>query len=103
MEWDFAFTLPYQSTDKSVQSEDNHGGIDPDTDEEKDLRKKPAKVKGKRKAPSKEAWVTHRDKYQALLVRIKLSMCRWQVWITSEAESSHGPFEQHCTWKQERE
>ncbi|KAG1819285.1 uncharacterized protein BJ212DRAFT_1298510 [Suillus subaureus] len=50
MEWDFAFTLPYQSTDESVQSEDNHGGIDPDTDEEKDLHKKPAKVKGKRKA-----------------------------------------------------
>lgn len=75
MEWDFAFTLPYQSTDESVQSEDNHGGIDPDTDEEKDLRKKPAKVKGKRKAPSKEAWVTHRDKYRALMVRIKLSMC----------------------------
>ncbi|KAG0693415.1 hypothetical protein DFH29DRAFT_1007306 [Suillus ampliporus] len=45
MEWDFAFTFPYQSTDESVQSEDDHGGIDPDTDEEKDLRKKPAKVK----------------------------------------------------------
>ncbi|KAG1735305.1 uncharacterized protein EDB91DRAFT_1083758 [Suillus paluster] len=41
-EWDFAFTLPYQSSDESMQSgDDDRGGIDPDTEEEKDVRKKP--------------------------------------------------------------
>jgi hypothetical protein len=47
------------------------GGIDPDTEEEKDVRKKPdvkSNLKGKRKVPSKEAWVTHCERYRALLV-----------------------------------
>ncbi|KAG2130248.1 hypothetical protein DEU56DRAFT_914878 [Suillus clintonianus] len=70
-EWDFAFTLPYQSSDESVQSGDNdRGGIDPETEEDKDVQKKPdtkSNLKGKQKAPSKEAWVTHREKYRALL------------------------------------
>ncbi|KAG1841926.1 hypothetical protein DFJ58DRAFT_856154 [Suillus subalutaceus] len=66
--WDYAFQLAYQSTDESMPSEDEQGGIDPDTDEEKDVRKKPpAKAKGKRKAPSKEPWITHRQNYRSLL------------------------------------
>ncbi|KAG1740972.1 hypothetical protein EDB19DRAFT_1828358 [Suillus lakei] len=37
-EWDFAFTLPYQSSDESMQSgDDDCGGIDPDTEEDKDI------------------------------------------------------------------
>jgi hypothetical protein len=69
--WDYAFQLAYQSTDESMPSEDEQGGIDPDTDEEKDVRKKPpAKAKGKRKAPSKEPWITHRQNYRSLLVCI---------------------------------
>jgi hypothetical protein len=68
--WDYAFQLVYQSTDESMPSEDEHGVIDPDTDEEKDVRKKPlAKAKGKRKAPSKEPWIMHRENYRSLLVR----------------------------------
>ncbi|KAG1841925.1 hypothetical protein DFJ58DRAFT_856149 [Suillus subalutaceus] len=47
--WDYAFQLAYQSTDESMPSEDEQGGIDPDTDEEKDVRKKPpAKSQGRR-------------------------------------------------------
>ncbi|KAG0698262.1 hypothetical protein DFH29DRAFT_878121 [Suillus ampliporus] len=66
--WDYAFQLAYQSTDESMPSEDDRGAIDLDTDEEKDVRKKPpAKVKGKRKAPSKEPWITHRESYRSLL------------------------------------
>ncbi|KAG0693989.1 hypothetical protein DFH29DRAFT_1006730 [Suillus ampliporus] len=66
--WDYAFQLAYQSTNESMPSEDDRGGIDPDTDEEKDVRKKPpAKAKGKRKAPSKEPWITHRENYRSLL------------------------------------
>lgn len=46
--WDYVFQLVYQSTDESMPSEDEHGGINPDTDEEKNVRKKPlAKAKGK--------------------------------------------------------
>ncbi|KAG1817416.1 hypothetical protein DFJ58DRAFT_850330 [Suillus subalutaceus] len=58
MQCDFAFTLQYQSNDESVQSDDDHGAC---------------KVKDKRKAPSKEAWVTLHDKHRALLVHVKLN------------------------------
>lgn len=62
--WDYVFQLVYQSTDESMPSEDEHGGINPDTDEEKNVRKKPlAKAKGKWKAPSKEPWITHHENY----------------------------------------
>ncbi|KAF8837238.1 hypothetical protein BDN67DRAFT_983393 [Paxillus ammoniavirescens] len=37
--WDFLFTLPYQSTDKSAQLDDDYGGIDPETDEERDIKR----------------------------------------------------------------
>lgn len=73
--WDYVFVLAYQSTDESAQSGlgDDHGGIDPDMDEDKDVRKKlPArtKAKGKQKALSKEPWVMHRENYQSSLVHI---------------------------------
>ncbi|KIK78003.1 hypothetical protein PAXRUDRAFT_28707 [Paxillus rubicundulus Ve08.2h10] len=38
-DWDFLFTLPYQSTDESAQSDDDHGWIDPGTDKERDIKR----------------------------------------------------------------
>ncbi|KIK77527.1 hypothetical protein PAXRUDRAFT_36775 [Paxillus rubicundulus Ve08.2h10] len=61
--WNYAFTLPYQSTDKSIKSADERVAIDPETDNDG-----PAtwsmKLKGKHKATLKLPWVTWRPAYR---------------------------------------
>ncbi|KIJ17989.1 hypothetical protein PAXINDRAFT_9076 [Paxillus involutus ATCC 200175] len=70
--WNYAFTLPYQSTDESVKSADEKGGVDPDTDDDRPVigfkqsaeQEGPLKAKGKRKATSRLPWVTRRPAYR---------------------------------------